>query len=81
MGVNHYLTHYASATQYARIYKERDRVITVKKTIYTYLKNIFDSRLYQFIAFTFYLEPSHKIFFITFTVGLKQNVKILWEEI
>ena len=57
MGVNHYLTHYASATQYARIYKERDRVITVKKTIYTYLKNIFDSRLYQFIAFTFLLKP------------------------
>ena len=33
------------------IYRERERVITVKKA--TYLKNIFDSRLYQFIVFTF----------------------------
>ena len=34
------------------IYRERDkeRVITAKKTVY--LKNVFDSRLYQFIVFT-----------------------------
>ena len=46
----------------------------MKKT--TYLKNTFDSRLYQFIAFTFLLKPLHKIFFTIFTVGLKQKVKI-----
>ena len=36
------------------------RVITVKKA--TYLKNIFDLRLYQFIVFTFLLKPLHKVF-------------------
>ena len=46
----------------------------MKKT--TYLKNIFDSCLYQFITFKFLLKPLHKIFFIIFTVGLKQKVKI-----
>ena len=53
----------------------------MKKT--TYLKNIFDSRLYQFIAFTFLLKPLHKIFFTIFTVGLKQKVKtakVSWEK-
>ena len=28
---------------------------------------------------TFYLKLLHKIFFTTFTVGLKQKVKIMWE--
>ena len=42
----------------------------------TYLKNIVDSRLYQFIAFTFLLKPLQKTFFEIFTVGLKQKVKI-----
>ena len=39
----------------------------------TYVKNNFDSRLYYFIAFTFFLKPLHKIFFTIFTVGLKQK--------
>ena len=53
-------------------------VITRKKT--ACLKNIFDSRLYRFISFTFYLKQSHKIFFIVITVSLKQKLKILWEK-
>ena len=56
----------------------RERVIAMKKTYY--LKHIFDSRLYQFIAFTFLLKPLHKIFSTIFALGLKQNVKILWEK-
>ena len=62
------------------LYIYRERVITVKKTTTTYLKNIFDSRLYQFIVFTFLLKPLHKIFFTIFTVNFKQKVKILWEK-
>ena len=50
-----------------------------KKT--TYLKNIFDSRPYQFTAFTFLLKPLHKIFFTAFAVNLKQKVKMSWEKI
>ena len=46
----------------------------------TNVKDIFDSRLYQFIAFTFILKPLHKVFFTIFTVGLKQKIKILWEK-
>ena len=42
------------------IYRERERVITVKKT--TYLKNIFNSRLYQFIVFAFFLYRYIKYF-------------------
>ena len=53
-------------------------VITRKKT--ACLKNIFDSRLYRFISFTFYLKQSHKIFFIVITVSFKQKLKILWEK-
>ena len=45
------------------------------------MKNIFDSRLYQFILFTFVLKPLHKIFFIIFTVNFKQETQILWEKI
>ena len=58
--------------------RERERVITVKKT--TYLENIFDSRLYQFIVFIFLLKPIHKILFTIFTVKFKQKVKILCEK-
>ena len=54
------------------------RVITVKNTIY--LKNICDSRLYQFIVFTFVLKPLHKIFFTIFTFNFKQKVKTSWEK-
>ena len=54
-------------------------LIAMKKT--AYLKNIFDLRLCQFISFIFYLKLLHKIFFIIFTVGLRQKVKILWENI
>ena len=54
------------------------RVIMMKKTIY--LKNIFDSCLYEFIAFTFLLKPLHKLFFTIFTVALKRMVKIWWGE-
>ena len=51
---------------------DRERVITMKiKT--TYLKNIFDLCLYQFIAFTFLLKLSHKIFFTIFTVSSNQG--------
>ena len=39
------------------------------------MKNIFDSRLYQFILFTFVLKPLHKIFFKIFTVSLKRKAK------
>ena len=42
---------------------------------YIFEKN-FRRHPYQFIAFTFLLKPLHKIFFTTFTVGLKQKVKI-----
>ena len=45
------------------------------------MKNIFDSRLSQFILFTFVLKPLHKIFFTIFTVSFKQKGKILWEKI
>ena len=44
------------------------------------MKNIFDSRLYQFILFTFVLKPLDKIFFTLFTVHSKQKAKILWEK-
>ena len=45
----------------------------MKKT--TYLKNIFDSRLYQFIVFIFLLKPLHKIFLTIFTVNFKQKME------
>ena len=45
------------------------------------MKNIFDSRLRQFILFTFVLKLLHKIFFTIFTVSFKQKAKILWEKI
>ena len=51
-------------------------VITMKKA--ACLQNIFDSRLYRFISFTFYLKPSHKICFTVFTISLKHKVKIFW---
>ena len=44
------------------------------------MKNIFNSRLYQFILFVFVLKPLHKIFFTIFTVNFKQKAKILWEK-
>ena len=47
----------------------------------TCLKNIFDSRLYQFILFTFVFKLLHKIFFKIFTVNFTLKVKILWEKI
>ena len=31
--------------------------------IYVYIYHVFDSRLYQFIAFTCFLKPLYKIFF------------------
>ena len=64
---------------YIYIYIYRERVIMVKKT--TYLKNIFNSRLYQSMEFTFLLKPLHKVFFTIFTINFKQEVKILWEKI
>ena len=44
------------------------------------MKNIFDSRFYQFILFTFVLKPLHKIVFTNFTENFKQKAKILWEK-
>ena len=44
------------------------------------MKNIFDSRIYQFMLFTFVLKPLHKIFFTIFTVSFKQKDKILQEQ-
>ena len=44
------------------------------------MKNIFDSRFYQFILFTFVLKPLYKIFFTIFTVNFKQKTKILLEK-
>lgn len=46
----------------------------------TYLKSIFDSRLYQFLPFTFLLKQLHKIIFTILKVGLKQKLKILWKK-
>ena len=37
------------------------------------MKNIFDSRLYQFILFTFVLKLLHNFFFTIFTVNFKQK--------
>ena len=46
------------------------------------MKSIFDSRLRQFILFTFVLKPLHKIYnFTIFTVSFKQMAKILGEKI
>ena len=58
---------------YMYIYIER--VIMVKKP--TYLRNNFNSRIYEFIAFTFLLKPLNKIFFTIFTVKFKQKLKNL----
>ena len=77
---------YISYILYIYIYRERERekererarereTNHDKKT--TYLENIFDSRLHQFIASAFLLKSLHKIFFTIFTVGLKEKVKML----
>ena len=68
--------HHQYIYTYIHIYRERGKVIRMKKP--TYSKNIFDSCLYQFIAFIFLLKPLHEIFFTVVTVGLKQKVIILW---
>ena len=47
-------------------------VIMVKKT--TYFKNIFDSRLYQFILLTFLFKPLYiYIYIYTLTNGINNN--------
>ena len=57
--------------------RERKRESNHGKKI-TYLKNIDESLLYQFIVFTFLLKLLLKIFFTIFTVDFKHKVKILW---
>ena len=58
------------------VYRHRGLVATSVRFEHSvcHLKNVLDSRLYQFILFTFVLKPLHKIFFTNFTA------KILWEK-